>query len=633
MGLRNWWCWVGLLLVSSMVSVGCGGGEMCAEGTCASGLCDSETGECVNPESCEDDRECLAGYACGEEGECEAVESCREDGDCAVGQCDGGACVNPDECEADEECLERTFCGPDGVCEQDPCNAIECRRGVCKRGTDRCVSADACTRETELVDCVRGERCVDGVCVEEERYCEERACERGECSYEEGGCVNPEVCSEDGDCREGYFCREDTCELDLCSASEIDCGEDGVCEPASGTCANADECEDDTECRPGYRCVDRECLREESACGDGDGHGGCTGDQRCEIEDQTARCREPEQCERSDECEEGGQCTGERCIEQVSCADDSFEPNDEAAEATDWHEASSDGRLRGTICADDTDVFEVDTEEFLGDADRGTLIIDLETPERDHGLGRIEATLTDVNGSEETASTGDGGEEGRLRFEQNLSIVDQGTYQLELEADGDIEPAGVGYELSITVRPAGDEDVCDETRRISDGQRVSGLQDDVVPARYRSTCATVDEEAGETVYEYRAESAERVTFSLTSERTEVGEGTDFSISLRERCRQDGSELACADANGTGGDEELTAAVEPGRYYLLVQGEQREVVGDHRLLVETERAACGAGSDYCESADVSLVCVDQGAGFDRHECEQGCRPTSGRCIEP
>lgn len=616
-----------------MVFVGCGGGETCAEGTCASGLCESETGECVNPESCDDDRECLAGYACGEEGECEAVETCREDADCAVGRCDDGACVNPDGCEADEECLERTFCGPEGVCEWDPCNAVECRRGVCQRGTDRCVSANSCSRETEALDCVRGERCVDGACVEEERYCEELSCERGECSLEEGGCVNPEVCSQDADCREGYVCRGDTCELDLCAASEIECGEDGVCEPTSGTCENADECEDDGECRPGYRCVDEECVHEEEACGEGDGHGGCSGDQRCEIEDQTARCREPDRCVSSYECEEGGQCTGVSCVEQVNCAADPFEPNDEAAEATDWHEASNDRRLRGAICVDDIDVFEFDTGELLGEeASRGTLIVDLEVPERDHGLGDIEATLSAFDGEEKTASTADS-DDGSIRFEDNLSIVDQGLYRLELAADGEVEPAGVGYELSMTARRQGDADVCDETRRLSAGQRVSGTQDDVVHARYRSTCDSVDGQAGETVYEYRAESAQRVTFSLTPTVSLGGSSTDFSMSLRGRCRQDGSQIGCANDRGTAGTEELTVAVEPGRYYLLVQGDHREGVGEHRMLVETERAACGAGSDYCESADVSLVCIDDGAGFDRRECDEGCRPTTGRCIEP
>ncbi|MFB6375204.1 MAG: hypothetical protein ABEN55_19260, partial [Bradymonadaceae bacterium] len=200
---------------------------------------------CTNQSSCRTDDQCIPGYECGTDGTCQPLSECEKDGDCEAGVCRNGACVNPKQCQTDSDCMARTFCkksGDDakGTCEPDPCNDVSCRRGVCKRGTDDCVSADSCTKETQLLDCVAGQKCAGGTCQPPESYCEQVTCERGVCSFEEGGCVDAKDCKgKDKNCLPGKFCNDmGTCQVDLCKKNDVSCKGNGVCLPSTGTCQN-----------------------------------------------------------------------------------------------------------------------------------------------------------------------------------------------------------------------------------------------------------------------------------------------------------------------------------------------------------------------------------------------------------
>ncbi|MFW5968140.1 MAG: hypothetical protein ACOCV2_11510, partial [Persicimonas sp.] len=446
-------------LLASMVAVallvlgGCGGEEdPCADVDCDFGNCDSQSGECANPAECDEDVDCLPGYEC-EENACEAMTECSSDEDCEAGVCEDEVCVNPESCEENEDCLERTFCGPDDTCEPDPCNEVECARGTCDRGTDNCVSADECTVENELNDCAVGERCADGECADSDDFCDALECERGECSFQEGGCVDADECESNDECLEGNYCNENgRCQTDLCEANDVECDE-GVCDPTSGLCENADECDSDEDCLDDHVCLDESCQLEASACGDDKGDGGCPANQVCEIDGGEAECAEPDECETSFDCLDDRQCLGQECGEPIACEDDRFEPNDDADEATQFFDVAVEQTIEGSICEDDTDVFAFDSSEFEQQTDLARLIVEVDIPDRDQGLGTLELEVTDPSGNVHTESSGSMGANGSVRFEQWVGQVDHGDYLVELSGGDDFNEAGVGYEMSVNLLP------------------------------------------------------------------------------------------------------------------------------------------------------------------------------------
>lgn len=618
----------GLLLAAALVLVGCGEEEPCAEVRCDFGVCDAASGECVNEEECRLEEDCLPGYTC-DDYRCEPVDECSADGDCDTGVCREGACVNPQRCDSNDECLERTYCSEEGRCAYDPCNAVRCPRGVCERGTGECVSEQRCTRKTERLDCAEGEKCADGRCEPEERFCEELACERGECSFEAGGCVNPDDCDgEDANCREGYHCDDrDRCAPDPCEEYDVECENGGVCVPGVGKCENPDRCESDSECVEEHVCIDGTCRLEEAVCGDGDGDGGCRGRQRCEIDGQSAECVEPERCETSFDCLEGRQCDGRQCREAISCREDAFEPNDGPDEAVDFTEAAIDGTVGATLCESD-DVYRVDSSELSDGESDEVLVVEVRMPERVQGLGELELTLVGSGGEESSASTGRMGERGRARVEDELAAgAKRGEYRVEVTGEGGSE-AGVYYELGAEMESPHARQRCDDAPRMRPGERVTGNTERADGGAFESSCGG-GSDGGELVYEIEVDEAREVSFEVEPALS----STDLALSLRERCASPADELACVDRYGPGAGETLDALLEPGRYHLIVEGIGDEGGGPFEVSSETTRVACTPGDDYCESSDTARRCVDDGSREISVECQGRCSPALGRCVSP
>lgn len=234
---------------------------------CGTGVCDPETGECV---------ECLGSGDCDGNNECCVDHKCV----CCPGShrdYDTGECVPDPDCVEDRDCLECE------ICYLGKCIPMECPEGFI------CIDGE-CVRECDCADplCSRTEACISSI--------DPTQCYCVEC---EGSCVDNDDCEQ-----EGCYCDGSECKPNPCSGpckSGADCGEgcgceDGECVPCSSLeCINSTECEDVLGCG----CVDNNCE---------DIGGGCSGD-----------------CVTSTDCGEGCGCDDGEC---VACADFSCEGDD-----------------------------------------------------------------------------------------------------------------------------------------------------------------------------------------------------------------------------------------------------------------------------------------------------------------
>ncbi len=633
---------LGLLAIGGFTLAGCGDDDPCAGKVCEFGTCDSSSGQCVNVESCNIDVECIPGYLCEQNGTCVAQNTCEADSDCSAGLCEDGACVNPDQCEQNADCLSRTYCGDGGTCRPDPCNDVQCQRGVCQRGSDNCVSADSCTERTETVDCVAGERCAEGSCEPAETFCDNITCERGVCSFTEGGCTNAMNCEgSDQNCEEGFFCNDmDACQPNLCVQNNVDCGDDGVCMPSSGQCRSATTCTSSSDCSGSDLCVSESdpsdegvCLPETNACGNATGDGGCPGNQSCNYDPDTltAECAEPEVCETSVDCKDGRQCGGRSCLAQVSCKSDRFEPNNTMEEATSFTEVAEDLLVNGSLCQGDTDRFSFLTTDIVSPTTSGTIVVSVTVPDRDIGLGTMSATLTGPDGSQlGSDSMSLMAEDGSLQMTTSLGIPDHGTYSVALEPSGQMTSAGLNYEMTVNVVPQGAVQACQDAQVITSGQRLSGSTEGAPTSGIGASCLGDDESSSEVVYALELEESREVT--ITADPV-APEGNPV-VSLRSRCLEAGSERACSNDNGEGGSESISAVLSAGTHYVVVQSPSGSTLGEFELTVDSPfSTACGPSDSYCVDGSTSAVCTRGGGRFAEISCDDQCNPSSGECFPP
>ena len=620
------------LVLFSLLGTACGGEDPCASKSCFFGVCESGSGQCVNQTSCRNDRDCIPGYLCGADGSCVAETACGSNADCSTGVCRSGACVNPDECLADSECLAKTYCADSQRCEPDPCNAVTCERGVCERGTGNCVAAGNCADNSE---CLANQKCLDNNCVARQDFCDQLTCSRGVCSYEEGGCVNAGDCNGDNArCRPGFYCTDmDRCETNLCEQNNVDCGDEGVCVPATGQCANADNCEDSNQCTDGFLCVDGVCRSEQVPCGDADGDGGCPGNQICDYDEETttAECKEPEVCETSIDCLGDRACGGKNCLSPVSCKPDLQEPNDSNQQATDLFSQASDGFVRGSLCQEDTDIFNVITTDVVSSDFSGQLVATVTLPKRDIGLGEATLTMTGPDGRQiGTTNLGAMGQEGSMTITAGLSDSNHGTYTILISPGDNLTQSGIEYSLSVRVEKSDATGACDNPQSISPGQQRSGDTNSASASGLGSTCTSADNSSGDDVYALDISQPQEVTIEATPTQSDG----DVTLSLRDRCREIATERSCTDEKGPGSSESLTTLLSEGTYYVVVQAPAGASLGSYNLTVNrNDSTTCGPGSDYCVDGTKAALCGWEGERFTEVGCNAGCNPTSGRCFPP
>lgn len=193
--------------------------DACDLVTCARGVCEQATGECVNAAVCTaqtQDEDCIEGYVCYDQ-TCTAEETVCAEIDCQRGVCSTELldCINADDCGGDDRnCLDGYFCDDAGTCAQNVCDAnmVTCQRGVCDEATGSCVNADTCSA---LTDCRDGYYCIGSDCMEIDAACGEcpgnQICEYDEANLAVACAENPEGCSNALGCIGDRICEARQC--------------------------------------------------------------------------------------------------------------------------------------------------------------------------------------------------------------------------------------------------------------------------------------------------------------------------------------------------------------------------------------------------------------------------------------
>lgn len=554
---------------------------------------------------------------------------------CGDDECEGDSCVEDVACTSNVDCEAGTYCGPDFVCVEDPCTEDTCERGVCERGKTECISSDSCTEETVAVDCLFGEICQVGNCLDEEDYCDALGCKRGVCSFEEKKCVEATDCAGDSSlCLEGSFCNEmGQCAPDLCIANDVECTDGGTCLPSLGTCGNPKNCSSNGDCLDGNICVLDSgslgtCTLEEAACGDGPGDGGCYGNKICKYNETTqlATCEETDTCENALDCNDGRICVGNTCEDAPACEDDAFEPNNEASEATDLLADSPDGTLVGTVCADDSDFFLVDVLALSEGLTEGALLIELQYQNRDVGLGEIELEIIDPEGTSlATETSGQSGVEGKVAGLVRLNNIVEGDYTVRLRGGDDMSDAGVRYTMSASFSTVETQEAClAATELIPGASPVSGNTSDGASSAIGSTCAGAENEAPEAIFSFELEQASAVSITVIP----TDGSTELSASIRESCSLATSELGCQ-ADVTDGLNPLSPLLDAGTYYVIVQGIDGDQGGAFQISVGIGDVQCTPADNECVDGTAS-ICTQAGTVLEEVECPVGCDPLTNVC---
>ena len=633
--LSGWRLFLFAILTTVAIGLTACGDDPCADVVCDFGVCNQNNGQCTNRNFCSVESDCIPGFQCGSENSCQAQNTCTENQDCDTGVCRDGGCVNPSTCEENGDCLARTFCSRGGTCEPDPCNDITCQRGVCERGTDNCISADSCTTETEVLDCVAGERCAEGSCEPPETFCDDITCDRGVCSFGERGCANSDDCAGDEvNCLEGYFCNEmDQCRVDLCEQNQVDCMGNGVCVPASGQCQNATACDANQDCLADHVCVQNTCRLQSVACGNASGNGGCPGNQNCDYDETnlTASCTEPDVCETAIDCLDGRQCGGQSCVTAVDCSADLWEPNNMASEATDFAVGSKLNMISGSLCSGDIDVYTFDTTDLVDQTETGEIVVDVTIPRRDIGLGEMNIRLLSPDGSElDTAALGTPGQSDSARVRTQLRIPTHGIYTVEIAEGDEMSSAGLRYEMSVNVPKVETVEACQQTQVIRVGQRVSGNAAEAASLSLGSSCTAQENPNTEIIYALQLDAPQQVVITGTPQLSTA----DISLSLRGRCMESSTESACVDDEGEGSAEVIDELLGAGTHYVIVQAPLEATLDNFELTVEGSfLTTCSGASNYCSDGQTANLCTSDGGRFDTFTCGAGCNPSTGSCFPP
>jgi hypothetical protein len=469
-----------------------------------------------------------------------------------------------------------------------------------------------------------------------EEFCEVQTCQRGRCSREFGRCIDaPDCRGDDANCLSGNYCSDqDRCRPDLCEENDVECSDGGVCQPKTGTCENAESCESTDECRVGHLCVEGTCRLEETACGDAAGDGGCSANRVCEYDAETleVECVEPSECQTSFDCDEGRRCGGRDCLPVTACRPDGFEPNNGPGTATNYAEVAYDRPAEATLCQGDVDVYKVDTRELPGFIRRGELMVDVTIARADRGLGELEVELVGT-GEEvlDTARTGAADTDGTAEASVELAIPDHGVHRVRVSAADGMSEAGLSYEMVVDTFPSDVVQACEQAETLDLAGRTVGTITEEMPRGYGGRCSSFVNENPEETYRFEIDRPQRLRFRLESpERS-----GDWTMSLLERCAQRATEIGCSDDHGTQRAETLTATLEPGTYYLVVQPSEStsSVDGEFAVTVGRTETTCGPGGHYCGEEGRANVCRFDGSGFREVACGEGCDPATGRCRRP
>ncbi len=252
----------------------CGEGFYCDDGACAPnpcadvecdrGVCEINTGECVNASACTSATQaeaCLDDHLCVD-GDCIQVADFCAELACDRGICsaDERACVNVDNCAGDDmNCVDGFFCADDNTCQENACaDGGECARGVCDQVSGECVNPETCAAAD---DCVDGDVCLSGSCTPQTEACGAEGCPGNQaCTYDAsaltaaceedpaGGCLNAVDCVDDRICLDGACAAPEACVADEREPNDTDAEAVAFATAANlGTIPNLSLCPGDTD--------------------------------------------------------------------------------------------------------------------------------------------------------------------------------------------------------------------------------------------------------------------------------------------------------------------------------------------------------------------------------------------------
>ena len=109
---------------------------------------------------------------------------------------------------------------------------------------------------------------------------------------------------------------------------------------------------------------------------------------------------------------------------------------------------------------------------------------------------------------------------------------------------------------------------------------------------------------------------------------------DVSVSVRERCSEAATEMACTNENGEDGGETIQEVFSAGTYYVVVQAPGEASLNDFEMTIERSfYTQCGPSDDYCGGPDTAWICSPDGGQYNEVTCDAGCEPSTGVCVPP
>jgi hypothetical protein len=341
---------------------GCVSGEEkecpCASQCQTPGKCIPSTGECSAPSPlsgpCDDGDECTIGDYCkdgvchsGVDKECPCASQCQNPGTC---DSETGDCSNPEnlgneyDCDDGNKCTQNDYC-EDGVCQSGeptdcPKPADQCQvKGTCEPTTGYCTPIGM-LGEDHLCDdgnaCTQYDYCQNGQCVgSNPTSCTvTNQCQKpGTCDKVTGSCSAP-IDLTGGKCDDGNACtKDDSCLNGVCTGyNTVECPEvgqcqvKGSCDPKTGVCS-------DPVMKSGCPCNDGDACTQTDYCQNGQ----CVGSTPCQCPLPAAQCQEQGTCDSSTgictptkmltggSCDDGNACTQtDKCVNGVCVGGDNI---------------------------------------------------------------------------------------------------------------------------------------------------------------------------------------------------------------------------------------------------------------------------------------------------------------------
>jgi hypothetical protein len=470
----------------------------------------------------------------------------------------------------------------------------------------------------------------DGSCVA--AACTPDSCERGVCEPAEGCVDAPDCAGDDTLCLSGSFCGDDsTCQPSRCRPDAPECTR-GVCDPDTGQCTDADSCESSRDCQPGSRCLEDECVPEDELCGES----GCPEGRVCSYREPTrsAECVEATPCQTSRDCFDGRVCAGDVCVSAPVCEPDNLEPNDDQSEATDFDIVANQDAIDATLCAGDRDTYRLEVTRPEDTSSRRELLVVVEVPRREVGLGQLSASLLDPDGEPVANETSD--DQGRIVITHALSLATTGTYHVVVEADfpsdngSAIDSGGFHYRLVARDMPRDAGTACQRAQPIEPGESVSGNTSVPTTNLLGSRCSA-DVPDSTDIYALEIDEPSLVDVRLTTNRPQ-----DFMLGLRSDCQRLDTELTCTAGHqsrfGSLVDHiDLAETVlAPGRYFITVHNPDSQGGNAYELEVSASAAACSPAANSCTTPSWSRTCDNSSGDWELERCELGCQPHDGTC---